>query len=203
MATPRAAVSLETGVRTCQIIVAALIFGILPLLALSVVIGPLLTPRGGAAAAAGAGAGGPDNLMGPILTYTATGFGVLALVLSFILPGVISANARKTLVQGTQMQQPGVKTGKGSTVQSIEDQQGDLFPIYQMQLIAGAAVLEGAAFFAAAAHLLVGDPILLGVVVVLIGGFIGLFPTLARATRWIEQQQERLRDDGLNGHGSS
>ena len=44
-------------------------------------------------------------------------------------------------------------------------------------------------------HLLVGDPILLAGVAILICGMISLFPTRARATRWIERQQESLRDD--------
>jgi hypothetical protein len=195
MATPRTPISLETAVRTCQIIIAAMVSGVVPLMAISFLIGPLFNSPGGAGPPAVAQAGGPGNPLGPILTYAAVGCGALALVLSFILPGVITANARKALVKRLQMPQPGGRPGKGSTLQTIDAQQSELLPIFQGQLILGVAILEGATFFAAVGHLLIGDPILLGVVGVLIAAMIGLFPTMSKLTRWLEQQQEKLRED--------
>ena len=61
----------------------------------------------------------------------------------------------------------------------------------------GAAIIEGAAFFAATAYLLYGHPIALGVAIVMIGVSLARFPTRARTEHWIEQQQEKLRDEGF------
>ena len=65
--------------------------------------------------------------------------------MSFIVPRLLAANARKALVQKRQTTQPGIKSGKGTALQSINDQQGELIPIFQSQLIVGVALLEGAA----------------------------------------------------------
>jgi hypothetical protein len=197
MATPSTPLSLETIVRICQVIIGALIFGVVPVVAISFLIGPLLNSHGGGGPVAGAQAGGPGIPLASILTYAAMGFGALSLVLSFTVPGVITANARQALAQKRQMPQKGGKSEKGRALETIDAQQHELFPIYQSQLIVGVAILEGAAFFAAVAHLLTRDPIVLGVVIVLIAAMIGVFPTTARVTRWLEQQQEKLRDDEL------
>jgi hypothetical protein len=194
MTTRTAADPLGAAVRTCQIIVAAMIMGIIPLLAVSLAIGPLSKSQPGAAGA-GAGAAAPDNPLGQILTYTAIGFGGLALVMAIIVPRLVAANARKALVQKRQTTQPGNKSGKAPALQSIDNQQRDVVPIFQSQLIVGVALLEGAAFFAGMVHLLGGDPVVLAVVAILMCGMIAFFPTRAKAVRWIEQQQERLRDD--------
>src|SRR5262249_28288939 len=91
---------LGAAVRNCQIIVWVMIVGIIPLLAVSIAIWPIFKPQ------AGAGAAGPDVSIGPILTYAAIGFGGLALVLAFIVPGQVAANARKALIQKRQTTQP-------------------------------------------------------------------------------------------------
>ena len=70
------------------------------------------------------------------------------------------------------------------------------------QLIVGAAMNEGAAFFALVAYLIEKNPIALGLAVVLIAGVISRFPTTGRVERWIEQQQEKLREDQLDARSS-
>ena len=74
--------------------------------------------------------------------------------------------------------------------------------VYLNQLIIGAAINEGAAFFAGVAYLLERNPIALAVALVLIAGVIARFPTANRVERWIEQQQEKLREDLLQGRSA-
>ena len=70
---------------------------------------------------------------------------------------------------------------------------GRLLPLYTTQLILGAAINEGMAFFAAIAYMLERHPIALGTAIVLLGGLIARFPTADRVNAWLDQQLEQLR----------
>ena len=69
---------------------------------------------------------------------------------------------------------------------------GRLAVVYSTQLIVGAALNEGAAFFAGVAYLIGKDPIALGVGLFLVGVLIARFPTTDRVARWIARQEEML-----------
>jgi hypothetical protein len=191
MATPAAGDSLVAIVRVLQIIVGALIVGPLALLAASLFISPLIAPPAGAAGA------GPSDVLGPILNYMAVAFGALAVCMCFVVPPVISAASRKTMVQSGRATKPGASALPGAKVQPIDEARASLLTAFQTQFIVGAAILEGAAIFAAVAYLLYGHPIALGVAIVIIGVSLARIPTRARTQLWIEQQQEKLRDEGF------
>ena len=59
----------------------------------------------------------------------------------------------------------------------------------------GAAINEGLTFFALIAYMIERQPIILGLVVLLILGLATRFPTLGRVRSWIEFQQDRLLQD--------
>jgi hypothetical protein len=65
---------------------------------------------------------------------------------------------------------------------------GRLLPVYTTQLIMGAAINEGMAFFAAIAFMLERHPIALGTAIVLLGGLVARFPTVDRVNAWIDRQ---------------
>jgi hypothetical protein len=64
--------------------------------------------------------------------------------------------------------------------------------VYQTQLIIGAAIDEGAAFFAGIAYLIGKNSIALGAAILLLAGLLARFPTRERVARWIEHQREKL-----------
>jgi len=56
----------------------------------------------------------------------------------------------------------------------------------------GAALNEGAAFFAGVAYLIGKDPIALGAGFLLVGALVVRFPTAHRVALWIAKQEEML-----------
>jgi hypothetical protein len=191
MATPASGASLEANVRVSQIILGALIAGPLALIAASLFISPLLAPPAGAAGA------GPSDVLGPILNYMAVAFGALAVCMCFVVPPVIAAASRRAMVQSGRATKPSGTAPVGAKLESIDEARASLLLAFQTQFIVGAAILEGAVFFAAVVYLLHGNPIALGVAIVLLGLSLARFPTKARTELWIEQQQEKLRDEGF------
>jgi hypothetical protein len=119
----------------------------------------------------------------------------MAIVMSFILPPLVSANARKAAVKAGLTQNTAGGTGKGGKLQTTDEVQASLLPQYSAQLIVGVAILEGAAFFAGVATLLVGGPIAPAIAIVLLIAIIARFPTESRAQLWLDRQREKLRDE--------
>ena len=70
-----------------------------------------------------------------------------------------------------------------------------LAQLYQTQLIVGAALLEGAAFFAGIAFMLERDPIAAGMALVLLAVLAARFPTRDRIEAWLEQQLGLLQEE--------
>src|SRR5271157_3756311 len=110
--------ALQPTIRTCQIIIGAMIMGVVTLLA---------------------------------ITYLAVASGLIVLVLSFVVPKVNVAQARRRMA----LEGPTATTEVGPS----EPKQlypasytGKLAQLYQTQLIIGSAMLEGAAFFATIAY---------------------------------------------------
>jgi hypothetical protein len=118
--------------------------------------------------------------------------GIAGLVLSFIIPGVVVASARRQIAKGiwTPMSDP-TKSGKiypaGDT--------GKLAVVYQLQLIIGSALCEGVAFFAAIAFMLERNPLALGMAVILLVCLAIRIPTRDRVNAWIDQQQSMLQTE--------
>jgi hypothetical protein len=75
---------------------------------------------------------------------------------------------------------------------ALQADAGKLALVYQVQLIVGAALNEGVAFFAGIAYLIEKHPIALGLAVLLLAGLVVRFPTSRRVALWIDRQQEQL-----------
>jgi hypothetical protein len=80
---------------------------------------------------------------------------------------------------------------------------GKLAPLYQTQLIIGAAILESGAFFAAIAYMVERNPLALATAIVLLGALAARFPTADRINAWLDRQlgllqEERRQRERLN-----
>src|SRR5262249_8482076 len=170
-----------------QILVGVLILGLVTFLGITTVIDLGTSRAVPAGANPGDGAPGQGFSLGQILTWMAIAFAVIDLPLSFLMPALITRRARRAIAAGkwTPSQTP---TG---TVAPQTDS-GKLAAVYLTQLIIGATLNEGAAFFAGVAYLIGKDPIALGVGLFLVGVLITRFPTTDRVARWIARQEEML-----------
>jgi hypothetical protein len=179
-----------------QIIVGALAAGLVAFLVIVIILQLVLTP----AAAAKITGNGPgaigatgNNSPLPIITYAAVALGAMMLPMSFIVPGIVTKKQAEALAIGgmSASQSPAPTPNKQSD--AAKSPLSSLPVMFLSQLIIGAAINEGAAFFALVAYLLEKNPIALAMAVILIAGVIARFPTAGRVERWIEQQRETLR----------
>ncbi|HKI21044.1 MAG TPA: hypothetical protein VKA15_24340, partial [Isosphaeraceae bacterium] len=166
--------ALQPIIRTCQIIVGALIMGVVTFLAIAlfvtqVGVNPAQALPGEGAGGAAIAAAGNSSL--PVITYLAVAVGLMDLVLSFVVPKMNADRARRQMA----LEGPSAITKGGPT----EPKQlypagytGKLAPIYHTQLIIGAALLEGAAFFATIAYLVERNPLALATAIVLLGALV-------------------------------
>jgi hypothetical protein len=117
--------------------------------------------------------------------------------MSVIVPA-LSAKQQRLAIAGVKPS-PGVTTAPaaGNSPGAVEIT-GSRWPnAYMTALVIGAAINEGVAFFAVIAYLIEKNPIALVLALVLIAGLVARFPTVNRVERWIEQQQEKLREEQL------
>ena len=138
----------------------------------------------------------------PIITYMAVAFAAISLPLSTIVPLVVTNQQRRAIAAGKSTGGAGSAPGDGDRSAASPTPMTGLPAAYLTQLIIGAAINEGAAFFALVAYLIEKNPIALAVAVVLIAGVATRFPTPGRVERWLEQQEEKLRDDQLDARYS-
>lgn len=153
--------------RTCQIIIGALVMGVVSFLVIVVLFIRLEKP-----------------LDPPIITYVALAMGASVLAMSFFVPGAVITQMRRQIAKGAAP--PSGKSPEEKTV---------LLPIYQTQLIIGAALLEGGAFFATIAYMLERKPIALAAAGVLLGVLLTRFPTIDRLRGWIDRQTETMLEE--------
>jgi hypothetical protein len=189
----------------CQIIVGALILGVVVMLGIATVVAPQV--QGGARPGAGAKPADardkpvdanlnhrplaePD--MATILTWVAVAFAAVTLPLSFVLPGLIAQQNRRAIAAGTWTLIKGGSPPMPAAHEAFQTDVGPLAMVYQTQLIIGAAMNEGVAFFAAIAYMIGRNPIALGLGILLVGGLVARFPTKDRVALWMDRQQELL-----------
>jgi hypothetical protein len=184
--------------RQGQIIVGALIAGVLIFLVIATVVDLVPKPGAGPAARVGADAGAQTAQSVPILTYIALVFGAACLPTSLIVPSLVAKQQRLAMADGKSLPGQSLASTPAQRPEAVRTAPIGLPGVYLNQLIVGAAMNEGAAFFAGVAYLVEKNPIALAVASVLIAGLIARFPTASRVERWIEQQQEKLREDQLH-----
>ncbi|HMF38150.1 MAG TPA: hypothetical protein VKF17_16005 [Isosphaeraceae bacterium] len=189
--------ALQPIIRTCQTIVGAMIMGVATFLAIAlfvtqVAVNPAPAPPGGGAGGAAIAAPGDSSLS--VITYLAVASGLIVLVLSFVVPKINIARARRQIALA----------GPIATTEGVPSEPKQLYPagytgklaqLYQTQLIIGSAMLEGAAFFATIAYMVERNPIALATAIVLLGALIARFPTSDRVNAWLDRQLGLLQEE--------
>ncbi len=183
--------ALRPLVRICQIIIAALIAGVLFFLTVTLFITQAIMPP---PAPVGGMAAGGGSLPLPLITLIAVAMAVINLAMSFVVPKlVVDQGRRKIAGEGPDAV---MKTDPSGPKQLYPAGYTDkLAELYQTQLIIGAALLEGAAFFAVIAYLLERSPIALLTALVLLGVMFTRFPTGDRVNNWLDQQLSMLQEE--------
>ena len=168
--------SLAEPVKVLQIIVAAMVAGVV--LFLGVVIH---------SHAGGRLADQPDGT-GSLVTYIATGYGVVAVLARTVLASVIVANGRRKIAQ-SHTEDP--MSGDDNVVDG-------LVSLYRVRTIVAAAVLEGSALFCVVAYLIEGESLAAIAAIVLTLLLAGHFPTCGRVAGWIDREQRRIEQERLS-----
>ena len=166
-------ISIRGPLRTMQIILLALMTGVIVYAAYTLVQGPV--QRGPQL--------GQDSL--PIISIVAAAMFVTNTVLSFILPGIIVQGALTALL-------------RDSTIDITSDEdavevQMRLLQARQIGMIVAAALLEAPAFTATLAYQFEGQTWVLGVVAGALLLMLIQFPGEGRLRAWLDMQRERLR----------
>jgi hypothetical protein len=170
--------------RTSQIIVGSLAMGVIWFMA--IVLFLLSTPDGPPGE-------GPAAARAPIITYMAAAVGAAALVASYFVPNlIVDSGLRGILKSGPSAPTRADESGAKQVKSGIAAHQ--LLPLYQTQLIVGAALVEGGAFFATIAYMLEHQYLALGAAGVLLAALLARFPTLDRVNGWLEDKLGRLRE---------
>jgi len=167
-------------VRIPQIIVAALVAGCVFFL---VVV--LLVP-GGPGPAAGGDAARPQ----PVLTWIGLVFVATIAIVRAVVPTVMVRNGRRRIAQGT-FQPPQARVKSHQKAQQQLEEMGDagqLFGLYLIKTIIGAALPEGATFLMLIAFMTERQTLALGVAVALILAVAAHLPTRTGVIHWIEDQ---------------
>jgi hypothetical protein len=162
--------------RTLQIIVGALAGGVLMFLAVVIYLVSQNPP-----------VAAPEV---PIITYTAYGFAVCAGIASLVVPSLVSGRSRQSLIDGDVSQWGLVKNLPNATELG---EVAMLAAIYQTRTIIGAALCEGAAFFACVAYLLEHQRPVLFVAVVLLLMIARHIPTASGLESSIESESTTIQ----------
>jgi hypothetical protein len=189
--------------RNAQIIIGALIAGVLTFVAISCFVDLRPDPQAGAPPVAGANGNVPAvgrvAPTDPFITYAAVLVAAISLPMSLVLPNLIAARSLREIAQApSPSPSPGDRAMRATPRGMAQTETGKLASLYLSNLIVGAATNEGAAFFAAVAYLIEKNPIALGTALVLVAVLIARFPTADRVNRWIELHREKLRDAGYS-----
>lgn len=172
-----AAMEPDKVLRIMQIIAGALIAGVLSFagIATFIVFGqaPVAQPGGQPPVAVGGS---------EIVMYMAMAFAAVAVVMSFVVPNLISAAGVKGIAK---MAQDGTSTGSKELF-------GRLLGVAQTRMIIAMALVEGAAFFNLIAFIITKSLIPPAVVGALLLVMAIHFPTKFKLARWLEDQQRLL-----------
>jgi hypothetical protein len=172
--------SLTAQVRTQQIIVAALVLGLVMFLVIAAYL-----------RATGQFQGVPAF---PILTYVAIPLGLGVLAAYAVVPNLVAASGRRRIADGTWNP---VSNEYGSPVSAPASDRGKLLQVYGVRLIIGVALWEAVAFFLIIAYLVEGSPWLLAGAIICAAVLAAHFPTRGRVEQWLENQKMLLDNDRM------
>ncbi|MBN1342879.1 MAG: hypothetical protein JXQ73_09385 [Phycisphaerae bacterium] len=181
---------LAQPVRVLQIIVAAVLFGVIALLAVILSEG-----------LAGMSAEDPKGT-GSLITYLALGYSAAAVVVCLVLPGIIVRAGRRKMLREPAAR-PAYAEDENTMPhphQKTDDEVfGKLLRLFHVKTIISAAILEGMALFLLVAYMIEGKPTALAAAIVLTVGIALQFPTCSRAADWIDAQRRRLHAERTAG----
>ncbi len=181
-------------VRTPQIIVGAMVAGLLVFLVIVLVVIQHGMP------------GLPE--VATILNSVAIAFALTAVLARLFVPGMIVARARRQIAQGAWQvplpDQPQSRFSQAMQEQSARftEQTGDaggLLFVFQTKTIVACALLEGPAFFAFISYMLGRSPLALLLGGLLILGVALHFPTRSGVIHWIEDQLRLMEQERQSG----
>lgn len=159
--------------QTLQIIIGALISGVL-------ILATIVVLRGGGELA-------EDRV--PMLTIAGVVFAVAGAAASLVVPKLMDAAFQKAHATGQPTALPqaaGMPTSLGEP--------GQWLAFVQTRTIIAAALLEGPAFLNAIAYMIEGQSVSLMIVAALLFCLAMLFPTVDRLTNWISVQIRRVEE---------
>ena len=175
-------------VRVLQIIVGALVAGVVFFLMIVLIICP------------------PANLAPGMLTAVAVIFAGAMLITYPVVLRIPVATACRQILAGTFRIVDSWKCGSLGTSDLGASDRGIglsdvqcLLSLFQRKTILGAAMIEGCAFFAVIAYFIEGGFVSLGLAGALLAGLAAHFPTLSRVTGWVDRQIELLEQERTLG----
>ncbi len=158
--------------RILQIIVAALVMGCFIFLLTTLSIGRAVKP--------------PAQPIPLPLAWIACGVLAVEAIAWMVVMQIITAKARRVIVNA------GAKPAAAASQDTEHRDALLLLPVYQTKTIVSAAMFEGLGFFGTIAYLVEGNPIALGLAVLMIVGVAAHFPTQGRIVGWVERQLEAV-----------
>jgi hypothetical protein len=171
-------------VRTLQIIVAAIVSGVLMFLFIACLVAG--APREGRS----------------VLSTIALAVAAILVVLRLIVPAVIASRSRRKILRGQYspglgVASPAVAEAKRQHLETFFRRTGDagrLMIVYMTNTIMAAAILEGAAFLLLVAYLVDHQAVTLAVAIALLVAIAAHMPWRARVFAWIEEQLRWLEE---------
>ena len=163
-------------VRTVQIIVGAMLAGILIFLCIALILVQL---RGR----------GLSPLEGmPVISYAAVGFLAVELVAWRIVPAHLADNQVAKIARGTWT------PGPGTAATAFPTDTARLLAVFQTESVIANALLEAGGFLGCVAYLFEGQLFALAGVVVAVWVMLTTFPTRDKVAQWLDKQQARIRE---------
>jgi len=174
---------LEGPLQRLRIIALAMAVGALVLLALMIWL-----RRGDSADATEPSADRP-----PLVSYVATGYGLLALLASWLVPDRVITKQRRRIRDGTfDGAGPGAAAILGEGIEKFGDV-GRIFLLYQTRTLLAVMMLEGGSLFASVAYRVEGERYTILVAGLLVLVLLLRLPTAGGMAEWIEDQDKELR----------
>ena len=169
--------------RVLQVIVGAMTAGAAFFLAIVLTIGPMVKPP-------------PAPLPPTLFTLIAAAFVGVGLIARAVVLGSVIAKGRREIVAGAHA--PADPRRRMNLPPSdVADKPLDpcrdekrLLLVFQGKTIVSVAMFEGWGFFATIAYMIEGNPLSLGLAVVLMLCVAAHFPTRSRTIAWVERQME-------------
>jgi hypothetical protein len=163
---------LKKSLVTMQIIAGALIQGVVIFLVVVVFFLPV-----------------PPNQLAVLNSYFGLGFALVAMAMSLVVPNVIVASTKKSLVKGRPIDLP-KQFGEMSNLGFLAPLAG----LYQTKMIIAMALLEGAAFFNLISYMMERQPFTLAVVGMLLLALAMNFPTRRGLEKWLAEETKSIAE---------